>query len=142
MIAKEFLKQAYKLDQQITSKLEQLDVLRSMTQKITVPYGGEVVSNTRNVTSLQDAIIRIMEAEEAIKREIDILVDLKREISTLISHVKNTNYRLILEKRYLSFRSWDQIAADLHYSLRWLHIMHCRALNVIDKLLTERRNAQ
>ena len=139
MTAKEYLNQAFKLDQQINSKLEQLEVLRSMTQKITVSYGGETVTHSRNLTSLQDTVVRMMEAEEAINKEIDKLVDLKMEIGTLISKVKHTDYRLILEKRYLSFRSWEQIAADMHYSLRWLHTMHGRALNVVEKLLNDGR---
>jgi len=142
MTAKEFLNQAYKLDQQINSKLEQLQALRSVTQKVTASHCGDVVSHSRNVTSLEDAIVRMMEAEDAINHEIDMLVDLKGEISTLIAQVRNTNYRLILEKRYLSFRSWEQIADDLCYSQRWLHVMHSRALSVIDKLLAERSDAQ
>ena len=81
MTAKEYLGQAYRLDQRINSKLQQVDSLRSLTQKITASYDGEVVSHTRNVTSLQDTIIRLMEAEEELNRQIDELVDLKMDIA-------------------------------------------------------------
>ena len=64
MTAKEFLGQAYRLDQRINSKLQQIDSLRGLTQKVTQSYDNEVVSRTRNVSSLEDAIIRLMEAEE------------------------------------------------------------------------------
>ena len=80
MTAKEYLGQAYRLDQRINSKLQQVDSLRSLTQKITASYDGEVVSHTRNVTSLQDTIIRLMEAEEELNRQIDELVDLKMDM--------------------------------------------------------------
>lgn len=137
MTAKEFLAQAYRLDQRINSKLQQIDSLRSLTQKVTQSYDGEVVSRTRNVTSLEDAIIRLMEAEAELNQQIDQLVDTKIEIGKLIDAVHNESYRL-LEKRYLCFLSWDQIAADMHYSRRWVLNKHERALEVADRLLREK----
>lgn len=138
MTAKEFLAQAYRLDQRINSKLQQIDSLRSLTQKVTQSYDGEVVSRTRNVTSLEDAIIRLMEAEAELNQQIDQLVDTKIEIGKLIDTVHNESYRLLLEKRYLCFLSWDQIAADMHYSRRWVLNKHERALEVADRLLREK----
>jgi len=138
MTAKEFLGQAYRLDQRINSKLQQIDSLRSLTQKVTQSYDGEVVSRTRNVSSLEDAIIRLMEAEDELNKQIDILVDTKIEIGKLIDLVHNETYRLILEKRYLCFMPWDQIAADMHYSRRWVLNKHERALEVADRLLQEK----
>lgn len=138
MTAKEFLAQAYRLDQRINSKLQQIDSLRSLTQKVTQSYDSEVVSRTRNVTSLEDAIIRLMEAEKELNQQIDQLVDTKIEIGKLIDMVHNESYRLLLEKRYLCFLSWDQIAADMHYSRRWVLSKHERALEVADRLLREK----
>ena len=136
MTAKEYLGQAYRLDQHINSKLQQIESLRSLTQRVTVAYGGEVVSHTRNVTSLQDTIARLTEAEEELNREIDRLVDLKIEIAGVISQVHNESYRLILEKRYLCFLSWDQIGTDLNYTHRWLLTKHDRAIDVVEKLIS------
>ena len=138
MTAKEFLGQAYRLDQRINSKLQQIDSLRGLTQKVTQSYDNEVVSRTRNVSSLEDAIIRLMEAEEQLNMQIDRLVDTKIEIGKLIDMVHNESYRLLLEKRYLCFLSWDQIAAEMHYSRRWVLNKHERALEVADRLLREK----
>ena len=138
MTAKEFLGQAYRLDQRINSKLQQIDSLRGLTQKVTQSYDNEVVSRTRNVSSLEDAIIRLMEAEEELNRQIDQLVDTKIEIGKLIEKVHNESYRLLLEKRYLCFLAWDHIAAEMHYSRRWVLNKHERALEVADRLLREK----
>lgn len=138
MTAKEFLGQAYRLDQRINSKLQQIDSLRGLTQKVTQSYDGEVVSRTRNVTSLEDAIIRLMKAEEELNQQIDQLVDTKIKIGKLIDMVHNESYRLLLEKRYLCFLPWDQIAADMHYSRRWVLNKHERTLEVADRLLCEK----
>lgn len=139
MTAKEYLGQAYRLDQRINSKLQQVEHLRSLTQKVTVSYDGETVSHSRDVTSLQNTIIRLMEAEDEINRQIDELVDLKLDIGKTIGQVRNESYRMILEKRYLCFLPWDQIAADMNYSRRWTLTKHERAVDVVDKLLRERR---
>ena len=137
MTAKEYLGQAYRLDQRINSKLQQVESLRSLTQKVTASYDSEPVSRTRNVNSLEDTIIRLIEAEKQINQQIDELVSLKMDIAALIDHVHNESYRLILEKRYLCFLPWDQIASDLHYSRRWVLNKHDRAAVVIEKLMNE-----
>ena len=140
MMAKEYLGQAYRLDQRINSKLQQVESLRSLAQKVTASYSSEPVSHTRNVTSLQDTILRLMEAEEQVNQQIDELVSLKMNIASLIDQVRNESYRLILEKRYLCFLPWDEIATDMHYSSRWVRNVHERALEVVGKLLNERQN--
>ena len=137
MTAKEYLGQAYRLDQRINSKLQQVESLRSLTRKVTASYDGETVFHTRNVTSLEDTIFRLMEAEEELNRQIDELVVLKMDISRMIDRVRNESLRLILEKRYLCFLQWDQIAAEMHYSRRWVLKRHARAVEVVDKLMAE-----
>lgn len=141
MTAKEYLGQAYRLDQRINSKLQQVESLRSLTRKVTASYDGETVFHTRNVTSLEDTIFRLMEAEEELNRQIDELVVLKMDISRMINRVRNESLRLILEKRYLCFLQWDQIAAEMHYSRRWVLKRHARAVEVVDKLMAEREGS-
>lgn len=138
MTAKEYLGQAYRLDQHIKDRLVQLSQLRALTQQITTAYDREVVSRTRNVHALEDSVIRLMEAEADINREIDRFVDIKMDISKTIARVRNENYRLILEKRYLCFMTWEQISMDMSYTNRWLRKMHDRALDVVDRLLAEK----
>ena len=137
MTATEYLGQAYRLDQRINSKLQQVESLRSLTRKVTASYDGETVFHTRNVTSLEDTIFRLMEAEEELNRQIDEIVVLKMDISRMINRVRNESLRLILEKRYLCFLHWDQIAAEMHYSRRWVLKRHARAVEVVDKLMAE-----
>ncbi|MDL2205815.1 DUF1492 domain-containing protein [Eubacteriales bacterium OttesenSCG-928-N13] len=141
MTAKEYLGQAYRLDQRINSKLHQVESLRSLTQKVTTSYGSEPVSHTRNVSSLEDTIIRIIEAEGELNSQIDKLVQLKMEIAVNIDKVRNESYRLILEKRYLCFEQWDQIAQDMNYSRRWVLNRHERAVEVMDRILAKREGA-
>ena len=45
-----------------------------------------------------------------------------------------TDLRMILEKRYLCFHSWEKIASEMFYDLRWLHRLHGRALESAGKV--------
>ena len=138
MTAKEYLGQAYRLDQRINTKLQQIDSLRSLTQRVTASYECEAVSHTRNVHSLQDAILHLMEAEEELNHQIDELVRTKVDIGATIEMVRNESFRLILEKRYLCFLPWDQIASDMNYSRRWVLNQHDKAVDVVAKILEEK----
>ena len=84
---------------------------------------------------MADAIVKIIDLEEEINHDIDALVDLKREIMSTIKSVSNTEYQTILEKRYLCFISWEQIAVDMNYSMQYAFRMHDRALKEIDRIL-------
>ena len=93
MKAIDYLSQAYHMDDQINSKLEQISRLRSMATKVTSCWEGVHVFHSRNNTSLQDAVVRIMEAEEALNRDIDELVSLKLEIVYGLPAEKNFGER-------------------------------------------------
>ncbi len=137
MTAQEYLNRAYRMEQQVESKLQQIAALRSMAESLTSCIGSEPVSHTRNVTSMQDTVNKIIEEEEALNAEIDRLVDIKREIADTISRVSNVTYRLILEKRHLCFQMWEQIAYELNYSVRSVQTKYGEALQVVEDILSE-----
>ena len=138
MQAAEFLRQAYLLDQQIQTKLNQISSLRSLAGTLKPFAGNEPVSHTRNVTALEDCVIKIMEEEQKLNTEIDRLVTIKREIRDVISEVKELNLRLILEKRYLCFETWEQIAGEMEHTVRWAQVKHLMALRVVQQVLDRR----
>ena len=80
----------------------------------------------------------MMEAEEELNHQIDELVRTKVDIGATIEMVRNESFRLILEKRYLCFLTWDQIASDMNYSRRWVLNQHDKAVDVVAKILEEK----
>lgn len=118
MTAKEYLGQAYRLDQRINSKLEQVLSLRDLTTKATATMSDMPGGGSRNVYKMQDIIEKIVDLENEINADIDKLVDLKREMATIIKAVENPEYQTLLELRYLCFKTWEQIAVDMQYATR------------------------
>ena len=84
MKAKEYLSQAYRLDQRIDAKIEQVMSLRNLAAKATSTLSDAMPSGTRNVHRMEDIIIKIIDFENEINADIDRLVDLKREIMRVI----------------------------------------------------------
>lgn len=61
----------------------------------------------------------------------DVLVDLKKEIISIIKKINNPEQQTLLELRYLCFKTWEQIAVDMGYSIQNAYKVHNRALENI-----------
>lgn len=131
MTAVEYLSQAYRLDQRIDAKIAQVASLNDLATKCSATLTGMPRNPNRGDSSMADAVCKIIDLQEEINHDIDQLVDLKREIIAVIKSVENTEYQTILEKRYLCFHTWEQIAVDMHYSGKWVQKLHTRALDVV-----------
>ena len=128
MSMKEYLSQARYLDMSIQSKLEQASSLHALATKCTSVVTGMPHSPSKSTSMMADTVNKIIHLECEINADIDRLVALKEEISKVINGVEKTEYRMILEKRYLCLYSWEKIASEMFYDLRWLHRLHGRAL--------------
>ncbi|MEA5048750.1 MAG: DUF1492 domain-containing protein [Eubacteriales bacterium] len=133
MSTKDYLSQAYRIDQRINSKLAQVMSLRDLLGKATGTLSGAPKAATPNPHSMEDTIAKMVDLENEINEDIDALVDLKAEIMRRIKRVENTEYQTILELRYLCFKRWEEIAVEMGYSLRRLYELHDCALEEISK---------
>lgn len=130
MIAKEFLSQAYRIDQRINSKLEQVESLKALSLKATTTL-SDMPKGSRDVHSKEKIISKMIDLKNEINSDIDELVDLKREIVTVIKNVENPEYQTLLEQRYLCFKTWEQIAVAMGYSVRNIYNLHDAALRSV-----------
>jgi len=134
MTTKDYLSQAYRIDQRINSKLEQVQSLRELATKATATLNDSPVSGSRNVHSMSDIIDKMIDLEAEINADIDRLVDLKREIVTVIKRVENPEYQTLLELRYLCFKTWEEIAVKMGYASRNVFNLHEKALKSVGAL--------
>jgi len=131
MTAKEYLSQAYRIDQRINSKIEQVQSLRDLATKASSTLTHAPNSSTKNIHRMEDVITKMLDLESEINCDLVQLVDLKREIVTIIKNVESLELQTLLEQRYLCFKTWEQIAVDLHFDLRWVHRLHKKALDKV-----------
>ena len=131
MNIREYLSQAYRLDQRINSKLEQVASLNELATKCTSTLTDMPRNPNRGTSTMADAVGKIVDLQAEINSDIDRLVDLKREMVRLIKAVNNTECQTLLELRYLCFKTWEQIAVDMGYTTRNIHLLHKKALEMI-----------
>lgn len=131
MTAKEYLSQAYRLDQRIDSKIEQISSLNDLATKCTATISGMPHKTSSSTSTMADTVVKIIALQQEINADIDALVDLKREIITAINAVENPEFKTLLEKRYLCFESWEKIAVDMNYSIDNIFKLHKKALTSV-----------
>lgn len=137
MKIKEYLGQAYRIDHRINSKLDQISTLHDLATKASSTVNDMPGSPNRNIHKMEDVIVKIIDLENEVNKDIDTLVDLKMAIMHLIKLVDNGEYQIILEQRYLCFKTWEQISVDLGYSIQHTFRLHDKALKALGAVFKE-----
>jgi len=123
---KEYLSQAWHLDQRIAAREAERDRIIELAagarspQLTGMPRGGQ--------HDWTDAVDRAVDMTAEITRELLELVRLKAEINRAIAAVQDERYRMLLELRYRSYLPWEQIAERMGYDVRWVYRLHGEAL--------------
>ncbi len=129
MTAKEYLRQAYRLDQRIDSDIEEAKRLREIASSVSTPMlGDRVQTSPSGDARFTRQLDKIMELEEKIDKEINLYVDLKKQVHEVISTVPDTDERLVLRYRYIQNYTWEQIGAELNAESRTVRRWHANAL--------------
>lgn len=128
MNAKQYLRQLRRLDHIVQSKLDQVESLRSLAEKIT--HVPKTVSVQKSIPQdkMLELMPKIVDLEKEINRDIDDLLDLKIKIRREIDSIDNDDYKLLLMLRYVNFKTWEEIAVEMGYTYQWVHVLHSRAL--------------
>ena len=133
MTAKEYLSQARLLNIEINSYMDELANLNKLVNSVPgCKFDTERVDGSKSLESpFMKYLIKINEMEQKIKKEVSRLVDLKAEISLVIVNVENTSYQILLRSRYISCKTWDEIAKSMYCSLDNVYKMHRKALQLV-----------
>lgn len=130
LTAKQYLNQAYRLNELIESHIEELRMLRETSDGLSaVNYDKERVQTNNTTSPVETTVQKIMAQEDKINAEIDRFVDLKAEIHTEISKVSDPTEQLVLRLRYIQFKSWPDIQGILGKKERRAFVIHTTALN-------------
>ena len=131
MDAKEYLKLAWKVDQQIDDKIEQINILKELSEKTTAVLSDMPGKSTRNIHSREEVIARMMDSEESLNQEVLKLIEIRENVRAAIASVENVECRMLLEERYLCYHGWNEIAEDMGYSLDNVYKLHRKALKEV-----------
>ena len=139
MTAKEYLRRVRHLDSTISAKLEQIETLHAQVTKTT-----SVLSDMPRSGGEQDrlakTIAKIVDLKKKLRDEIEEYIELKEEAIELIDSMSDGRHRLVLTYRYINGKTWEEIAVEMHYTYKWVHVLHGQALADFENVLRMRKS--
>lgn len=125
------LKQIRLIDLEVKTKMEELDRLNNSFLKS--PSLKEINVQESKVSLKDDAYVKIINLSDYIDETVDKLVDLKYQLIQAIEQLDDSRERTIIWMKYISSKSWDEIAEELQISKTTLFILHDEAIKKIEK---------
>ena len=132
---KAWLSRAKHIDDEINTLLKEQE--RALTRATgTVPAAKVERVQTTPKNGSEERFIAYAEYSRIIDERIDELYAVKCEIFKAISRIEDGTLRTLLELRYLSFKTWEEIAVEMSYSyVHVVHNLHPQALKKIKELI-------
>lgn len=131
MNKKEYLKQGYKIRQEI--KMQQdvllelesnLDDMKAISYNKDKLQGGPLQDDSKIIDKIDDIIV----VEEIIRSKNKELKRLQAKLFIEIDQMEDIDEKNLLKARYILNEKWEQIAERLYCSVRQVHRVHRRAL--------------
>ena len=135
--AVELFNKARLLDMEIDTLIEESQSIRDMVTRVTSTINDMPGAPLKNNDRFQDTMISLIDYERKINSRIDELVNLKQEINDVIGKLPRLEHRIVLTKRYLQRKRWEQIAVEMKYEERQVRRFKTEALNLADQILSE-----
>lgn len=129
MTAKEYLRQAYKMDKRIRILHGKVEKLRASLEYHSPSLDS--CGSGGNSDRMPDTLSKIMEYEQHARQLQAAFVDKYIEIDKAIHDINDPVLCELLERRYLLYQKWEQIALEMHRDIRWIYRLHGKALSSI-----------
>ena len=133
--AKAYLQQVELYDTHINNKLEELARLKELVRHITSSIKDVAVTGGGKPDKLGSAVAKIVDLENEINDAVDAYIDKWREISRVVERLEEADQVAVLHKLYFEFKTWPEIALEMHMTERNAQYIHGRALQHVRKEL-------
>lgn len=134
MTAKQYLKRAYNLKRRIAAKEMHLEELRTQAEHITADLTG-MPRGSGPSSPVERVAVQIADLSWELELDwLDVLA-YQEEIRKTIALINDDTLAQLLSLRYLSYKSWREIADTMHYSTRHITRLHAKALCLVERVL-------
>ena len=122
-------------ERRLTAAEERVSFCRAAAAKASAVLGGECVSRSRDVTANENAVIRLMEAEQEYAEAEQQYSDLRSQVCFLLQRIDDPMNADILKLRYVEHKRMPAIAKELHLSRSSIYSRHEIALSELKGIL-------
>lgn len=137
MKAKDYFDRIRGVERNIDNAMRRVELLKCMTERITVSLEGEVVSRSRNVHAQEDAIIRLAEAKEELHQLNAVYSFMVSLITKKMARLEDPEDEELLTNHYLHHMSLTDAAVKMHHAKAWAYRRHDQALEKLDVILVD-----
>lgn len=130
MTAKQYLSRAFGLRRRIAAKEIHLEELRAQAEHITADLTG-MPRGSGSSSPVERIAVMIADLEWEIHMDWLDLIQYEGEIRRAIEAVEDPLAQQVLSLRYLSFKTWREIADLTHYSSRQVYRQHAKGLAAV-----------
>lgn len=132
MTVKEYLGQAYLLDQRIKSDTLECEELRQMAQSVSSPGFEEHFNASKNTDAPYiHSLEKLWEMEEKVMVELAQLINLKQQIQEVVRQVDKPEQQAVLKYRYIHNYTWSMIGEMLNADRVTVQRWHNKAVSKI-----------
>lgn len=129
----EWLNRGRNMDKEIKAlQRAQQQAYDRATSAVSDSAAEKVQTSPRNNT--ENSFITYASYSEKIDKRIEELTAIQQEIFEAIKALDDTTLRTILTEKYINFRTFEQIAADLEYSSVHISRLHKKAIEKLNML--------
>ena len=118
MTKKEYLKQIPVLNARINAKLSQAASVHALVDDVVHKLATPIQGITRNSEYVESMLNKLTDLEKEIYNDIDSLIMVTMKTQVAISNLANPVESLVMELRYLSNKSFQEIADETGKSMR------------------------
>ena len=122
-------------ERRLTAAEERVVFCRAAAAKASAVLGGECVSRSRDVTANENAVIRLMEAEQEYAEAEQQYSEWRNQICSLFQRLDDPINAEILKLRYVEHKRMTAIAKELHLSRSSIYSRHEIALSELQGIL-------
>lgn len=136
MTPKEYFQECLKLDNKVTEKQNQLDLIKaSFTSAVKMK---DINVQTSAGNSHEERLAKLFELNDEINADVDKLVNYKLKLSLEVNQLEDDRYRMILSERYFQGKKFELIAVERDYDIRWIYKLHGQALQAFGDKFPEK----
>lgn len=136
MTVKEFLQGVRNQDGLLRAYEQELEDLRRRAYNISSPRLGDKIQSN-HLTTLDEIVEKLERQAEKVNQAWDRLIELREKAKALIHQERDNDCRCILYRYYILGQTWEQIAVEMNYTIRWTYKLHGKALQDLEKEFTK-----
>ena len=137
MTTREYLNQIHKINLMIEAKLDEINHLRDMVCRISVPMNGEKVKSSSDPDKLTNTVAKIIKLEKEIDKNVEQLVLLRKKIISQIDAISDPLYYSFLTYRYVQQLSTKEIFSKMNIGKTAMFKIQKNALLEFEKIYGE-----